>query len=182
MEEGMGRECGRRRRLVAGVVFAIAAAVLLSCDSVEKVPVDPQAVAETVRDYNTALVQAYQDGNYDYLRPFATEYQMSRLFPTFQYLDARRSRMHAVQKVFEVKEAGGEGDQAAVRTYETWVYWWTDLRTGQKTRETSFQVYNLTYELKRVGPRWKVDNIIIEGQEDPASREGMVPFPGGRTR
>ena len=125
---------------------------------------DPEesAAVQAVKAYNVALVQTYRDAVLDYMKPFASEDEINKLYPLMLALGAINSRMVAIQDEFKVLDVDIEQNIARVETKEKWTYWWEDRQTGAIVKPKAVQDYKIVYRLKKVRGRWIVNSLQPE--------------------
>ncbi len=140
------------------LMFMLAIAVsAVSC--ARESPEEVAAVTKTVRAYNIALIEAYKDADINYMLPFASEDQLSKLFPVLQALTVTGNSMIAIQDKFAIKRTKVGNDDAFVDTEEKWTYWWQDKFTGEVTKPKQVLDYKIRYHLIKTGGRWVVDRL-----------------------
>ena len=123
---------------------------------------DPKAkeVEAAVRMYNVGLMQTYNDVDLNYMKHFATEKEMNKLFAIILALKTTNSKMIAIQDSFSVKKVVIEGKTATLSSEEQWTYWWEDINTKAVTKGKNTQKYKILYKLKKVGERWMIDELV----------------------
>lgn len=123
-------------------------------------PGEAEAVRESVRAYNEALVRAFAEFDMNELNVAATKEQAEREFYLMAALGEARVQMVATLTSVEFGEVTfpAEG-QASVTTEESWDYDHVSLDTSETVRQERGVEYRLRYDLVLQDGHWLVDAV-----------------------
>lgn len=169
--------------------------ILVSCGSSGE---GGAAVKTLIGKYNSALAQAYKDGNFDPLIKVADGAALKKADTAYQaYLNAQGIILDS--ELLELKFENvslGSGDNESkikvewdekekewreiyvyketfVETEERWKYKWVDKKTGEPASPVVTVKYRMSYTIDRAGDSLKVISSEIK-KEDVESMEGSA--------
>jgi hypothetical protein len=137
------------------VALALLSTMVFSCSKSE----EKALIENTVKEYNSALVQAYRDAEMSYMNPYATPEQLHRLVSIIQPLKENKHRMRIMQEGFAVESISIDGKTAEVVTQEKWTFWNEDKETLEVLKPKETESYRIFYTLKKEKGKWLVDTL-----------------------
>jgi hypothetical protein len=127
---------------------------------------ESKQVKEVIMQYNALLAEGYKKMNMNPLQLVATEAVATKAYYHMAALGEAKVRMTSTLKdvIFnEVKFPNT--DMANVTTRETWDFIHNDIKTGKTVLEEKGYTYEITYDLKKDGGQWKINNLSAKGAE-----------------
>jgi len=124
------------------------------------------SIQRAVRQYDTAIINAYKTGNVSRLHKIASPAEVSKVQILINLMEAEKGLMKAHMR--ELKFTGvwftshGFADAA---TEERWSYRHYNPRTGIPTDALKIKDYNLKYKLIKTKDRWKVFRVEVRNKK-----------------
>lgn len=112
-----------------------------------------------IAKYNTALIEAYKNKNFDYLAQVATEDEIKKIGIVINSYRQAGQIMESELHRIDFGEIKTQGDKADVRTSEDWSYRWVDYKTGAEAEPRKSIHYEILYRMVKKDGKWLVEKI-----------------------
>ncbi len=151
--------------------------VLLSACATESP--ESKQVKGVIMQYNALLAEGYKNLNMNPLQLVASEDVATKAYYHMAALGEGKVRMVSVLKDMKFKEVKFPSpDTATVTTREIWDFTHNDINTGKKVYEEKGYPYDMTYELKKGGGKWKIYDVSAVGEERDDNAGAARPGAG----
>lgn len=147
------------KEIMKHLLYSIALAIILSgCTS--NPADDREALLKIVIvKYNNAVIEAYKNQNFEYLKQVATEKEIDKIGIMISSFRQTDQIMKAEFHKIDFREIKIQGDKTDVRTSEDWSYRWIDYKTGQEVEPLKNIHYEILYHLIKKDGKWLVEKV-----------------------
>ncbi|MBJ6725713.1 hypothetical protein [Geomesophilobacter sediminis] len=128
---------------------------------------DEEQVRQVVIRYDQLVAEGYRILNMSRLVEVATQDQAEKAYFHMAAIGEGQVRMLSEMKKIDftsVKRV--QPDTFVVRTRELWDFAYTDIKTGKETGKEKDFVYEMTFTLKKTGPRWVITDSVAYAPND----------------
>lgn len=153
----------RKALLPAGrcVVLTVCTAAVLAAVGCSKEGVE---VRNVVTVYNKMLPEALSRPDAGVMEYFTTHYERGRIHAYIALLKTDKRLMVCDLKKLDFLDTGfnPEKTEAAVKTRESWIYYYIDEKTRKPVTREEELGYKNTYLLVKESGRWVVDKVEVK--------------------
>lgn len=128
---------------------------------------DEEQVQQIVKRYNQLLAEGYRTLNMTRLTEVATQNQAEKAYIHMAAIGEGKARMLSALKKIDFATLKRENpDTFVAKTKEVWDFSYTDIKTGEESGKVDNFIYEVTYTLKKEGPRWVIQEIVAFAPDD----------------
>lgn len=126
---------------------------------------EKEKVVALVKEYNKALMKAYETRNFDELKNLTSDREYQKVSVYIMSYAGQGEKLYARLMNLNVSKVDIAGNAADVTTSEEWEYQRSYLKTGKPLIPKAKYSYRTEYHLIKEGGKWKIDALKIITEE-----------------